>query len=326
MAVNIPVEKINDFLGSRMQRDQDEARAQILRERFGNDDGAWDPEFSGLDTSSAQARAAGKKMRDYLASQGTDASRPLRFRVNIKGRDITLEVKPPQDPQDPNAKWETTMPCEIEPGTFERRVLRASGYDEILLLINKQLAAPPLVRDLSVEESLELARMCTQKKNLPDVLTRYIACRIGKTPDESVLRDPRLNHVLDAACLFIFINSEPTSTDTPEFRAFLKTYRGTRPLSLPLVKSCFEEYKRREKAAEQARLKGLTPEGQPLPEHVGEAELQNASGEEIAKSLSGVRRAFAENERRKRELLHTPRTAEQALRDLRGPSDYGEEL
>jgi hypothetical protein len=140
-------------------------------------------------------------------------------------------------------------------------------------------------------------------------------------------RHPRLTPVLDAACLFIFFNSEPASVDTPAFRAFLKTYAGTRPLSLPLVKSAFEEYKKREKAAEQARLKGLTPEGEPLPERVSEAELHNASDEEISQSLSKVRRAYAESERRRRDLIHAqPRTAEQAIRDVRGPSDYGEEL
>lgn len=319
MAVNIPVEKINDFLGSRIQRAQDEERTARLRERLGNDDEAWGgPEFSnGLDTSTAQARAAGKKMRDYLASQGTDPDRPLRFRVNIKGRDITLEIRPPLDPQDPNAKFECTMPCEIEPGTFEWRILRASGYDELLLAVNKQLAAPPLVRDLTAEESLELARMCTQKKNLAEVLTRYIELRIGKAPDESTLRDPRLTHVLDAACMFVFFNSEPSSVDTPAFRAFLKTYAGTRPLSLPLVKSAFEAFKTSEKDAEKL----------PLPEQVTEAELAAASDKELAQSLSGVRRTFAETERRKRELLHTrPRTPEEAIAELRGPSLYGEEL
>lgn len=52
-----------------------------------------------------------------------------------------------------------------------------------------------------------------------------------------------------------------------------------------------------------------------------------ASDKELAQSLSGVRRTFAETERRKRELLHTrPRTPEEAIAELRGPSLYGEEL
>lgn len=326
MAVNIPVEKINDFLGSRIQRDQDEARAKMLRERLGNDDEAWGgPEFSnGLDTSTAQARAAAQKMKDFLASQGTDPDRPLRFNCRIGNRALILEVRPPQDP---SAKWECTMPCEIEPGVWEWRTLQASGYDELIGRINRQLAAPPLVRDLTVEESLELARMCANKKNLQEVLARYIELRTGKPLDESVLHDPRLVAVTNDACCFTFFNSTPSATDSKDFRAFLKSHAAGRPYTVVLVRAAYEEYKTREKSAEKLRLKGLTPEGEPLPEHVGEAELQNATDKEIAASLGRIRRAFGEAERHRRDLIHVqPRTAEQAIHDLRGPSDYGEEL
>jgi hypothetical protein len=212
-------------------------RAAHLTERYGSPSQAWDINFGGLDTGAAQARKASQELKNIIAANIPDPERPLRFSVTVANRQIALEVRPPQDP---SGKWTCQMPCAIE-GGWEWRTLQASGYDDLVGLINKQLAAAPLVRDLTAEESLELARMCTQKKNLAEVLSRYVMLRTGKPLDESVLHDPRLLHVLDAACLFIFFNSEPTSVDTPEFRAFLKTYQGTRPLNLPIVKSAYEE-------------------------------------------------------------------------------------
>jgi hypothetical protein len=299
-----------------------EARAAHLTKRYGSQTDAWDPEFAQLDAGDALARKTSQELKNIIAANTVDPEKPLRFSVTVANRQIAIDIRAPQDP---SGKWTTQMPCPIE-GGWEWRVLSAPDYDTLIGLINKQLAAAPVIRHLTAEESLELSRLCVTKNNLAEVVERYVELRCGKSLDASMLSDPRFLGVTNDAAMFVFLHSEPTVTDSPAFREFLKTYASGRPYNVVLIKAAYEEFKKRETSMEKMRLKGLTPEGDRLPEHVGQAELQNASDKEIAQSLSGIRREFAETERRKRELLHTPCTPEEAIRRLRGPSLHGEEL
>jgi hypothetical protein len=283
MAVNIPVEKINDFLGSRMQRAQDEERTAKLRERLGNDDEAWGgPEFSnGLDTSTAQARAATQKMRDHLAAAGADPDRPMVFNVSIAGRTVRIEVR-----QDEDGQFSCLLPVEVAPSHWEWRTLLANSYDGLIGSINRVLSARPSIRELSEQERLELGLLAAQDKE--EAFWRYIELRTGKERDESLLRDPRYVNVRNDAVLFIY-SQDPKFPNTPQAIAHIRNYANGRPLTLPLCRAAMKTY---EEPKEEK------------PPVVTEADINSASDKEINESLRGLARARAEQDRKKRELVY----------------------
>ncbi len=286
-------------------------RAAHLTRRYGDASTAWDKDFGQLDTTEAKARKSSQELQDIIAANQLDPEKPLKFSVRAAGRDVTIQVRPPQEE---NGDWACNAPVEADPGVWEWRTLLAKTYDGLIATLTRVLSAGPQIRELSESERLALARACTQKKNLPIVLEEYIRLRTGKPPDEYILGDPRYRGVLDAACLFCFFNSDPSSQDSKSFRDYLTKYAGNRPLSVPLVK---EAYSRFQKESAMSAFKQRV-EAPP----VNQAALEKASDQTITESFSAIRRAYAEDDRRKRDLLHRERMSpEQAIEALRGPEE-----
>jgi hypothetical protein len=274
-------------LDPQLQSDHEILRTDRLRQRYGSDSEPWDKEFGGLDNSADKARAAALRMKNYLAASGVDPDKPMRFSVTVAGRSVPIQVR-----QQENGEFTCDLPVEIQPGHFEYRTIIADSYENLIGGINRALSSGPRIRDLTAEETLELARMCASGQNIDSVVWRYLEYRIGKVEDVSaLLRDPKYVCVTNDCALFVFSHTEPSFSNSPEAVEYIRRYAGSRPLTVPLCKAAFAAYQRRETSAEQARLIGLPQDGQiPTPPTLTEAELESATDREIRESLRGIAR------------------------------------
>lgn len=255
-------------------------RFENLQSRYGSNS-ETEPGFAPLDTSASRARAEAQKIKDHLAAAGADADRPMAFSVKIAGRTIPIQIR------EENGEFSCHMPVEIAPGHWEWRTLISnSGYDGLIVSINRILSAGPMIRDLSEQEHLDLSLLAGQNKE--EAFWRYIELRTGRARDESLLRDPRYVGVRNDSVLFVFAHTTPSFPNTPQMIAHIRNYANGRPLSIPLCKAAMKAYEPQE----------------PQPAQISETDIAAASDKELKESLRGLARARAEQDRKKRELVY----------------------
>jgi hypothetical protein len=265
-------------------------RADHLRKRYGGDDEPWDKDFGGLDLGAAQARRTSQELKDTIAAAGIDETRPMTFNVRIANRDVRIQVR-----QTDEGEFTCQMPIQVAVGYWEWRTLLASSYDSLIGMVNRALAAAPVIRNLTPEEELELARNCMPptKENLAVVMQQYLKLRLGPPGEhESCLHDPRYARVVDEMVLFLMKHAVPDFPNTPQAVDYIRKFAAGRPLNFPMAKAAFARYQKEQKAAE------------PPPPQINDADLAEASDTDIAESLRGIARARAEQDRKKRALVY----------------------
>jgi len=138
---------------------------------------------------------------------------------------------------------------------------------------------------------------------LDDALVLYVRGRCGEVTTE-MLDNPDYRKVTDEAAWFVFRHSTNDYADSKEAHDFMNRFVGDRPITVPLLRSAFAEWKQSQASEEeQPTLARDQAKTEQTRGRISEAALDRLSDEQVANIYRGAVREGAQQEINYRKMI-----------------------